>query len=169
MSGVGPKLLSRLLDEHGPALELLARQWCRSPADVVQDAFVQLARQSVLPENVAGWLYRVVRNGAISQSRSAQRRRQHEAAAGQLQPSWFTPTPADLVDADAASEELSRLPIEEREVIVAHLWGRLSFNQIALLIDTSSSTAHRRYQSGLEKLRETLGVACLKKKFPTKS
>jgi DNA-directed RNA polymerase specialized sigma24 family protein len=62
------ELLSRLLDEHGAALVLYAQQWSRSREDVVQDAFIQLMKQRPPPLNAGGWLYRVVRNGAISQS-----------------------------------------------------------------------------------------------------
>ena len=74
MSSVSPETLTRLFNEHGAALVLYARQWCAAPEDVVQEGFLLLARQSVTPENPAGWLYRVVRNGAISASRSAGRR-----------------------------------------------------------------------------------------------
>src|SRR3954470_11679359 len=68
------KLLSRLLDKHSAALVLYAQQWCDGPEDVVQEAFIQLMQQKPLPQNVVGWLYRVVRNGAASQSRSQSRR-----------------------------------------------------------------------------------------------
>ena len=58
-------LLAQLLDQHAAALELYARQWCDSPEDVVQEAFLKLAGQRDLPANPAAWLFRVVRNGAI--------------------------------------------------------------------------------------------------------
>ena len=63
---------------------------------------------------------------------------------------------------ETAAAELSALPIEQREVIVAHLWGGLTFEQIAEVSGTSSSTAHRLYGSGLSTLRERLGVSCRK-------
>ena len=66
----GPELLTRLLDEYGATLVLYARQWCHSPEDVVQEAFLQLMRESHGADNVVGWLFRVVRNGAISVGRS---------------------------------------------------------------------------------------------------
>ena len=159
MSGITPELLSRLLDQRGPALELYARQWCDSPADVVQEAFVQLARQAAEPPNVLAWLYRAVRNGAISAGRAAQRRRRHERAAARGT-NWFAAELPSGLDPQAAGEALARLPIDEREVIVAHLWGGLTFEQIAQLAGTSASTAHRRYQSGITTLRQTLGVIC---------
>ena len=55
--------LGQLVDRHAAALELFARQWCDTPEDVVQEAFVKLAPQRTLPENPAAWLFRVVRNG----------------------------------------------------------------------------------------------------------
>ena len=38
-----PDLLGNLLDQHSSSLELYARQWCDSPEDVVQEAFLKLA------------------------------------------------------------------------------------------------------------------------------
>ena len=73
MTKVGPKLLSRLVSEYSSALVLYARQLCRNPEDVVQEAFLQLMRQAELPNNVRAWLYRVVRNSAISAAHSASR------------------------------------------------------------------------------------------------
>jgi len=157
------EILERLLDEHGAALVLWAEQWCRTPEDVVQEAFLQLVRQTVIPENVTGWLYRVVRNGAISASRSAGTRRRHEVASacrGQL---WFEPSDGQGLDAATAAEALGGLPIEQRESIVARLWGGLSFEQIGQLTGSSTSTAHRWYRAGLSALRERLGVSCAKR------
>jgi RNA polymerase sigma-70 factor (ECF subfamily) len=48
------------------------------------------------------------------------------------------------------------LPLELREVIVARLWGGLTFEAVAALAGTSVPTAHRRYQAGLAQLRERL-------------
>ena len=70
--------LERLLSRHGGALVLYARQWTVMPEDVVQDALLQLVRQHREPENVVAWLYRAVRNGAISAARSEERRRRRQ-------------------------------------------------------------------------------------------
>ncbi len=152
------KLLGRLLDDHAPALVLYARTWCDTPQDVVQDAFMQLVRQPEMPQCAAAWLYQVVRNRAISVSRSAQRRRKHEERSAAEAAAWFVPADDSRLDAQAAAEALSTLPLEQRETVVAKLWGGLSFDQIAALTQTSSSTAHRRYQAALTALRERLGV-----------
>ena len=158
-------LLGSLLDQHAAALELYARQWCDAPEDVVQEAFLKLAGQRSLPSSPVAWLYRVVRNGAIDAGLAARRRRRHEAAAASGPSPWFEPDGDERrgeLDPELAAAELGMLPMEEREVIIAHLWGGLTFEQIAELAGLSSSTAHRLYARGLTTLRERLGVPCRK-------
>jgi RNA polymerase sigma-70 factor (ECF subfamily) len=158
-------LLGSLLDQHSAALELFARQWCSTPEDVVQEAFLKLASLPCPPENPAAWLFRVVRNGAIDAGQAARRRSRYETAAAAAADPWFEADPRhrpSSIDPDDAASELERLPIEEREVIVAHLWGGLTFDQIADVAGCSSSTAHRLYARGLSVLRERLGVPCRK-------
>ncbi|MCI0332099.1 MAG: RNA polymerase sigma factor [Planctomycetes bacterium] len=159
---VDQELLSRLLDEHSAALVLYAQQWCVQPEDVVQEAFIRLMRQR--PANIVGWLYRVVRNEAISQSRSQNRRSRHEAAAGANRQAWFNTTEDNILDAAAAVAALNSLPIAEREVIVLRLWSGLSFQEIGELIGKSTSTAHRWYEAGLVSLRENWCIPCLTQK-----
>lgn len=155
--------LEKLIDRHAAALELFARQWSESAAaDVVQAAFVKLANTAVPVEKVVPWLYRVVRNGAISAARSETRRKRHEVNRSELDREWFVSSPDDRLDAIEAARELSELPSSQREVIVARLWGGLSFQEIAELLEISSSAAHRYYCAGLTTLREKLGVTWLK-------
>jgi RNA polymerase sigma factor (sigma-70 family) len=160
---VTPELLSRLLDEHGAALELFALQWTEMPDDCVQEAFLQLVRQPESPEQVVPWLFRVVRNRAISLRRTSQRRKRHEAEAAIERASWFKPERRLLIDDEKLTAALRTLSDEHREVIVAKIWGGLSFEQIAEVVGTSRSSAHRRYEAGLRILRERLGLACQSK------
>jgi RNA polymerase sigma-70 factor (ECF subfamily) len=157
---VGPELLARLIDAHAAGLVLYARQWCAAPEDVVQEAFLRLAAQTATPLNPVGWLYRAVRNGALGAARAQRRRRHHETIVAHGTPRWFVPSAEDRLDAETAARALQTLPLEQREVIVAHLWGGLTFEQIAELIGSSSSTAHRLYQAGLSALRERLSGPC---------
>ena len=160
MQAVDQELLSRLLDEHSAALVLYAQQWCAQPEDVVQESFIRLMRQRPAPGNVVGWLYRVVRNEAISQSRSEARRSRHEATAGTGRPSWFNPVDDEMLDAEVAASALKSLSIGEREVIVLRLWSGLSFEEIGELIGKSTSTAHRWFEAGLSSLRENWCLPC---------
>jgi RNA polymerase sigma factor (sigma-70 family) len=133
---IGPEILGRLFDEHAAALVLYARQWCDAPGaeDIVQDAFVALARQKSEPDRPAAWLYRVVRNGAISAARRSRRRRRREerAADREVVPdgSWFAATD-DRIDAEHAARLLAELDGETREIIVARLWGGLTFEEVS--------------------------------------
>jgi RNA polymerase sigma factor (sigma-70 family) len=158
-----PEHLGYLIDRYSAALILYARQWCCAPDDVVQEAFLKLVRQSTPPHQPVAWLYRVVRNGAISQMRSTKRRQKHEAKAAEHAKIWFIPPddPTGL-DVEKITARLTELPLEQREVIVAHLWGGLTFEQIAEVARSSAATCYRRYAAGLVTLREKLGVPCPK-------
>jgi RNA polymerase sigma-70 factor (ECF subfamily) len=157
---MGPDQLGRLLDEHAAALVLYARQWCAAPDDVVQEAFIKLAAHD--PNEPVPWLYKVVRNAARSAGRSARRRLHYEKEAASRASVWFVPAVAARLDQEAATAALRELPDELREIIIAHLWGGLTFEQIGEVTAISSSTAHRWYLAGLSALRERLGVPCPK-------
>jgi len=159
MVGVDHEQLTQLLDQHSAALVLYAHQWCRTPEDVVQEAFLRLMRERPAPTNAVGWLYRVVRNGAIDASRAAGRRDNYETSAASERVPWFVLSADDAVDGEAAVSILEMLPIDEREVIVLRLWGGQSFEQIAELIGHSTSTAHRRYEAGIAALRNQMNNA----------
>ncbi|QEL15048.1 RNA polymerase sigma factor [Limnoglobus roseus] len=167
---MGPDALALLVDRHAAALTLYARQWCGSAEDVVQTAFLKLVRQRTMPENVAAWLFRVVRNAAIDAGRAARRRQKYETQAASEAPLWFVPTedPTGL-DARTAAAALGQLPDEIREIMVAHLWGGLTFEQIAEMVGGSASTCYRRFALGLDLLRDKLGVKkCPPRTTPTR-
>lgn len=151
--------LRELLNRHAAPLTLYARQWCAIPDDIVQEAFLGLVRQQPPPGNAVAWLYKVVRNLAINAGRSERRRVSREQQAGLLSTACFLSLD-DRLDSRVAAESLQKLPEAEREAIIAHLWGNLSFEEIAEISGVSASTAHRRYLAGLKLLRERLGVAC---------
>lgn len=161
--------LTRLLDLHTAALVLYARQWCDAPEDVVQEAFLALVREPEVPENAVGWLYRVVRNRALNASRASGRRQRHESRAAHRGEPWLVPSEGDRLDAVAAARALEDLPGEQRETIVARLWGGLSFEEIAHLTGSAVSTVHRWYHGGLARLRERLSGVCPEKKNAPKT
>lgn len=154
MRSMEPTILGQFYRQHAPALLLYARQWGDGAEDLVQEAFVRLAQQTPPPEQILPWLYRVVRNAALMAQRTTVRRRQREQRASKPE-AWFAMTEARL-DADEATRLLTTVPLQLREVIVARLWGGLTFEDIAHMIGCSLPTAHRRYQMGLAQLRERL-------------
>lgn len=162
-----PAQLGMLLDRHGDALVLFAEQWCNTPEDAVQGAFIKLAGQPAPPDDPAAWLFAVVRRDAINAGIAARRRRAHESNAATIAIARLDGPRDGPLDARGAAEALALLPIDQREVIVAKLWGGLTFEQFAGVAGCSTSTAHRLYQAGLSTLRERLGVQCPTKTRPT--
>jgi RNA polymerase sigma factor (sigma-70 family) len=154
MPSIEPDILGRLYRQHAPALLLYARQWPGNGEDLVHDAFVKLARQAPPPARVLPWLYRVVRNTALTAHRSTVRRRRREGETGATEV-WFAAVD-DQLDAREAVRCLGGLALELREVIVARIWGGLTFDEIARLVGCSLPTAQRRYQAGLTELRERM-------------
>jgi RNA polymerase sigma-70 factor (ECF subfamily) len=150
---------TRLMRTHAPPLMLYARQWCAAPEDVVQEAFLKLVALRPPPREPVPWLYKVVRHAALDAGKTARRRAKRESAVARPV-RWFVETEVDGLDAEAAVAALRRLEGEQREVIVARLWGGLSFEQIAEVAGCSASTAFRRYGAGLDALRRQLGVPC---------
>jgi RNA polymerase sigma-70 factor (ECF subfamily) len=161
-STVTHELIGRLLDEHGGALALYAAQWTDQADDCVQEALIELARQPQVPLSVVAWLYRVVRNRAISRFRSARRRRGHEELAARLRMNAAASAApsTDAIGIDELAKALAALADDQRECIVARTWSGLNFEQIAELTGCSTSTAHRRYEAGLAALRERLLMPC---------
>jgi RNA polymerase sigma factor (sigma-70 family) len=154
--------IAELIDTHAAALVLFARQWCATPEDVVQAAFAKLAAARPPPDDPLAWMFRVVRNAAIDAGKADRRRRQREQAVARPV-RWFVEPEIDGLDAAAAVRALEALPADQREVIVARLWGGMTLEQVAAVAGCSISSAHRRYESGIAALRERLGVECPEK------
>ena len=122
----------------------------------MQAAFVRLVEASPLPDRLLPWLYRVVRNLAISERQAAVRRRRREANAGR-------PAKAEDADLSAAdvADALDRLDGDTRKVVVAHLWGGLTFTEIAELTSSFASAAHRRPPRRIRLAARRLDHPCL--------
>jgi len=160
MGGDDGDYVRRVLNTHGTALKLYARQWCRAPDDAVQEALLKLIRQRRRPAEIAPWLFRVVRNEAISMARGESRRQRRETIVASDE-TWFCAS-EELLDGKTATEALGLLPLEIREIVIAKIWGELTLTQIAGITGLSVSTVHRRIESGLTQLRERLGVSWLR-------
>ena len=148
--------LGNLIDGHAAALVLFARQWTVAPEDVVQDALIKLAGQLPRPDDPVAWLYRAVRNRAIDTGKADKRRTARESAVARPV-RWFAEVAIDDLDATTAMAALEDLPGDQREAIVARLWGGMTLQQVALVAGCSISTAARRFEAGIAALRVRLG------------
>ncbi len=165
MNGPGGARITELFRGLGPGLRLYARQWVDAAAadDVVQEVFVGLLASGKLPSEPRTWLYRCVRNGAISASRSRRRResREQEVAADE----WFVPRPEDRIDARAAREAMEQLPGTQREVVILRIWAGLTLAEIGEVTELPTSTIHDRFRAALGAIREKLEQSCPKNRF----
>lgn len=159
---IEPAILAELWRSHAGRLLVIARSVGEPAEDAVQEAFASLATQTQLPDDPLAWLVRVSRNQLLSWQRKRQTQTKHQHAVAS-RTSWFIDTEAESqLDGQQVTEWLQRLPTDERQVIVMHLWGGLSFRQIAAATDRSAATAYRLYHRGLQQLRSRAG-------FPTEA
>jgi RNA polymerase sigma-70 factor, ECF subfamily len=67
---------------------------------------------------------------------------------------WLESSSDSTETALALQSALRVLPEEQREVVVLRIWGQLTFDEIAGVVDISPNTAASRYRYGLMKLKE---------------
>lgn len=156
------------IEAHGPRLLLCARQWTRSLADaedVLQEAFVRYWRhQRHLPGNPQALLVTSIRRAALDLARREDRRAaREERADGGLEnrEGVFQKLPGE---GDERRQEIevamSRLPAEQREVLVLKIWQELTFEQIGETLEIPANTAASRYRYALNALRKQLEPLC---------
>jgi RNA polymerase sigma-70 factor (ECF subfamily) len=163
MSGPGGASVTELFRALGPGLRLYARQWVDAAAadDVVQEVFVRLLSGGNPPEEPRTWLYRCVRNAAISASRSNRRRGEREQSVASDASPWFVPRHEDRLDARAAQQAMSELPAGQREIVILRIWSGLTLAEIREVTGLPTSTVHDQFRAALAALR-----ACLEQRCP---
>jgi RNA polymerase sigma-70 factor (ECF subfamily) len=102
------------------------------------------------------YLFAAARNRA----RSVLRRRArsgHGTGAAQEQLQMLNPAgkPTPVEDV-AVRQAVMALPLEQREILVLHIWGGLTFEEAAQVVGVSPNTAASRYRYATEKLRKML-------------
>jgi RNA polymerase sigma-70 factor (ECF subfamily) len=152
-------------DACSDALVLYARQWleCASAEDVVQEVYLRLARQRRMPENPKAWLFRAVRNTAISELRAQSRRRKYEKTRATRTSPWFVSPLADRLDAQTAELALTELGQQQREVVVLKIWAQMTLQEISETLGAPISTIHSRYVSAIKLLQKRMSVTCKNK------
>lgn len=148
-----PEQLSKLVQKQwGPLVAWLGpASWTE---DVVQEAFIRLAAVDPPPDRPIAWLFRVARNLSLNESKANVRRQRRHAKASIDPPAanW------DSAETEEVVRFLNQLPSEQREVIVARLWGDLSFAEIAETLGRSPATVWRTFQTALDQLRTLYGL-----------
>lgn len=153
MKHIDDDQLQEIYTRHGAALVLYARQWCELPDDALQEALVELVQLDFIPLDVAAWLFKVVRYKAMNFARSERRRASHQRRAVEERDDWFISPHETQAEAHELECMLERLPGFEREIVIARIWGELSFEKISLLTGKPSSTVHRHFKIALAQLK----------------
>jgi RNA polymerase sigma factor (sigma-70 family) len=138
MQKQGPALLSMLWRILGSESDV---------CDVYQQTFLQLAhyqgRQK--PKNIKAYLFRTAANIAVSTLRRKEINKRHTAKLAEARSEIVADNATADLDAKELSEKLrdaiSSLPDYLREVIVLRDLGELPYEQVAKMLNISSSTA----------------------------
>lgn len=143
-----------LYQHHGPGLllyacSLLGRK--HAAEDVLQQVFMKLLEQNTIPEEPRPYLFRAVHNVALNLVRSESK----QVELVDIEP-WFEAPQHDHAARVTLTTELMRIPEEQRQVLVLHIWGGLSFDEIASMLAISANTAASRYRYALQKLRAAM-------------
>ncbi|MEO1616298.1 MAG: RNA polymerase sigma factor [Planctomycetota bacterium] len=152
-----PESLCQIWDQCSERLGVIARGLGEGAEDAMQEAFVELAKQTQLPTDPLAWLVRVMRNRFFDRFRGEQRRKRREQKYSEARDTDATIAVQSvgdkLIEAEnysAVSACLNDLPMDQREILVMHVWGEMSFAQIAEATSRSASGCHRMYQVALK-------------------
>ena len=144
-----------LYREHGPALLLfaLAITGERSKAqDAVHHVFLRLLEKGDLrrASDKKAYLFGCVRNTILNERKRQDRQRPLDDSA------WFSPPDQDYAGEQNLRRALAALPEDQRQVVVLHVWGELTFSQVGDLLNVNANTAASRYRYALGKLRDLM-------------
>lgn len=146
--------LAGLIDSHAAILQVWTRSRTPHWEDVVQEAFCRLATLEPPPDQPKAWLFTVCKNLAEKSNRSEVRRSKRDAA--RAFPEAFVANPAESLEQSETMAAVEALEASFKEILVARIWGGLSWEEIGQLVGTSPATAFRRYETALKHLRELL-------------
>lgn len=159
------------LAENGAQLLLYARQQCRSEADaedVLQEALVQLVHVveggsfTGTQEQWRAYAYSAIRHLAMDRGRREQVRRNYVVSQqegmqeGEAETPWLSCAADDEYLRKKFEKLLHSLAPEFAEVVVLHIWGEHTFQQIADMTGNKLSTITSRYRYALKSMRKEL-------------
>jgi RNA polymerase sigma-70 factor (ECF subfamily) len=129
--------------------------------DVVHDSFLKLSESSHLvnPRRSLKWyLVACVSNRARDKIRGRRHKTVGLEEPSSLRSGAHGPASAAICNEQMQliSDALKQLPYEQREAVVFHTRGRMTFKAIAKLQQVSVRTVHSRYNYGLNKLKTLL-------------
>ena len=156
--------IETLYRRHSAALVLFAATITgeRSRAqDAVHQVFLRLLQRGRLADaaDEKAYLFTSVRNAVLNDVRARERDVPLDTAPLQTdEAAWFEPPNRDYTAEGTLRRALAALSEDQRQVTVLHIWGELTFAQIAGVLRLSANTAASRYRYAITKLREFMCV-----------
>jgi RNA polymerase sigma-70 factor (ECF subfamily) len=151
--------IAQIYREHRQQLFTCALAITRCPEraeDAIQEAFFRLFRASTRPRELKAYAFRAVRNAAVDQV-------VRNPACIRPVPEFVfdeSPEPGGAIAEGELKEQVAAalvaLAPDECETIVQHLYGGLTFREIAEVREVPMGTVTSWYRRGLEKLRAKL-------------
>jgi RNA polymerase sigma-70 factor, ECF subfamily len=150
--------LEKLFDDYGQALYTCALSVTGCPGfaeDAVQEAFFRIFRLGTVPDNLKAYVFRSVRNIAIDQLR-------RNARLVEMNQDFVFDSSGPDEDLETkemkqrVAQVLQMLSADERETIVQHLYGGLTFREISEIRGDPVGTVASWYRRGLARMKTHL-------------
>lgn len=122
-------------------------------ADVLQEAFLRLHRSRSRfrdVDDLNAFVFTVVRNETY---RSLARNRNHATTGEGTEPAVEMGSPSQGDDSELVLHALNLLSSQERELIQMKVYAKMTFAQIAAVLELPIGTCTSRYRRALEKMR----------------
>jgi RNA polymerase sigma-70 factor (ECF subfamily) len=146
--------VAKIYSELAPALLAYARSFGLDHAtgeDTVQRTFLALLEGGKWPSEPRPYLFRAVRNASLNQMRGRSRKVEFL-----FDEHWFESDRAHDAEELDLRHALKQLPADQREVVMMHVWGGLSFRETADVLGISANTAASRYRYAIAALKRLL-------------
>lgn len=119
--------------------------------DAVQEALVAVAESNVEPDNPEAYLCRTVRNKALKHAK--EKRRFVQQTSETLLVSEGD-SHLDRLFASQINQSIVALPPNQRETVILHIFGELTFREIAEIRRCSLNTVTSWYRRGIAALQK---------------
>jgi RNA polymerase sigma-70 factor, ECF subfamily len=142
--------------EHAPALLAYARSFGlnhHAAEDLLHRVFLKVLEspnENDIQE-LRPYLFRAVRNSALNHQRDSAR----EVELPDQEPWFRNPSTSPEAELDLRSA-LWELPVDQREVLLMHIWGDLTFSEVATVLAVSPNTIASRYRYALRAMKRRL-------------
>jgi RNA polymerase sigma factor (sigma-70 family) len=150
--------IEELYRQYGGPLLLFAVSVCGEQSraqDAIHQVFLKLMERGSLSNatDVKAYLFASVRNSLINDRKLRQRNVPVDP-----ERMWFEPPNRDYTAELNLRRALQSLSDDQRQTVVLHVWGELTFSQIGTVLNISANTVASRYRYAIATLREAMLV-----------